>query len=262
MATYNKRGYKNKAKKENEAFDEPEVIHADEHSTTEDVFNTLDEKANKTEEWVEKNQKVILGFIGVLVVAGLAFFGYTKFIQEPNETKASNDMFFAQEYFKEAFNGAEAKDSLLNLSLKGAEGNYGFLQIIDKYSGTKAANIATYSAGMAYLELKNYKKAVEYLDEFKSDDVILSPFAKGNIGDAFSQMEDYKNALDYYEKAINDNTNGFTTPLYLFKAGMLAKEQKEYDKALSYFKRIKEEFPDSEQAKTIDAYVAIVESEK
>lgn len=262
MATYNKRGYKPKAKKEQEMVEEPEVQSEAMDSTTAEVFNTLDEKASQTEEWVEKNQKIILGIIGFIIIAGLGYFGYTKFYLAPRETKASNDMFFAQEYFGDAMNGVEAKDSLLNLSLKGANGNYGFLDIIENYGGTKAANIATYSAGMAYLELDNYEKAIQYLDEFKSDDVILSPLAKGNIGDAFSQLSQFDNAMEYYEKAINDNTNGFTTPLYLFKAGMLAKEQKNFDKAVSYFNRIKDEFPESQQAKNIDAYIALAENAK
>ena len=50
MATYKKRGYKPKTKKEKE-----EIV--EEGSTTAEVFNTLDESASRTEEWVIKNQK-------------------------------------------------------------------------------------------------------------------------------------------------------------------------------------------------------------
>ncbi|SFU55983.1 Tetratricopeptide repeat-containing protein [Pustulibacterium marinum] len=262
MATYNKRGYKSKAKKEKEVIEEPEVQSEEMDSTTAELFNSLDEGASKTEEWVENNKNTVLGVIGVIVVAAIGFFVYTKFIGTPKEEKASNDMFFAQEYFNEAMNGAEAKDSLLDLSLKGGNGTYGFLDIIEEYNGTKAANLATYSAGMAYLELKNYDKAIEYLDNFNADDEMLAPLAKGNIGDAFSQLGQYDDAMSYYDKAIALKDNDFTTPLYLFKAGMLAKEQKDYDKALKYFNRIKEEYPESQQAKTIDAYIALVENIK
>lgn len=262
MATYNKRGYKSKAKKEKEVIEEPEVQAEELDSTTAEVFNTLDETANKTEEWFENNQKPILGVVGAIIVAGLAFFAYTKFVSGPKEENASNDMFFAQEYFNQAMNGAEAKDSLLQLSLKGGGGNYGFLNIIEEYNGTKAANIATYSAGMAYLELKNYEKAIEYLDNFSADDVMLAPLAKGNIGDAFSQLGQFEDAMTYYKKAINESDNAFTTPLYLFKAGLLAKEQEDYATALTYFKRIEDEYPDSQQAKTVGAYIAQVENAK
>ena len=50
---------------ENE-FDE--VLESGE-STTEEVFNTLDQTASRTEEWVAKNQKLILGIVGVIALA-------------------------------------------------------------------------------------------------------------------------------------------------------------------------------------------------
>ena len=83
-------------------------------------------------------------------------------------------MFYPQQYFEQAIASETAKDSLLNLALNGAEGKYGFLDIIDEYSGTKAANLATYSAGMAYLSQQNYQEAISYLENFSSDDAICS----------------------------------------------------------------------------------------
>ena len=62
MATYNKRGYKAPKPKEVEENVENEFEEVVEtgDSTTAEVFNTLDETANKAEDWVAKNQKVIL----------------------------------------------------------------------------------------------------------------------------------------------------------------------------------------------------------
>ena len=61
MATYNKRGYKapkpEEAQVENE-FEEVEAVDVQD-STTAEVFNTLDETASKTEDWVAKNQKLL-----------------------------------------------------------------------------------------------------------------------------------------------------------------------------------------------------------
>ena len=39
----------------------------------------------------------------------------------------------------------ENKDSLFNLSLNGAEGKFGFLDIIDNFSDTDASNLSYYS---------------------------------------------------------------------------------------------------------------------
>ena len=247
MATYKKRGYK--PAKQNE-----ETMVQDEHSATAEVFNTLDEGAGKTEEWVIQNQKYILTGIGVIVVAVLAFLGYQQFIQKPKEVEASNEMFFAQQYFDQAVNSTE-KDSLYNLALNGAAGKYGLLDIIDNYGGTKAANLAHYSAGMAYLNIQQYQEAINYLEGFTSDDPILGALAKGNIGDAFVQLDQPEEAMEYYEKAIAHNNNSFTTPKFLYKAGTLAMQIGENERAVTYFERIKNEFPNSEEARTIDIFI-------
>lgn len=247
MATYNKRGYKPKTKVEKE-------IDIEEGSTTAEVFNTLDETASKTEEFVAQNQKYIFIVIGVVAAIVLGSLGYKEFVSKPKQTNAMNAMFTAQKYFNDAVNGV-AKDSLFNLALNGGEGKYGMLDIIEEYSGTPAANLANYYAGTAYLRLKDYKNAVTYLSAFESEDEILAPLAKGNIGDAFLQLNQPADALEYYEKAIALRNNGYTTPIYLRKAGALALEQGDASKALSYFQRIKDDFSDSSEASSIDVFI-------
>ena len=71
-------------------------------STTAEVFNTLDETASKSEQWIEKNSKPLFyGLVG-LVVIFLVFLGYNKYIVEPNELEASNELAFPRKYFDEA----------------------------------------------------------------------------------------------------------------------------------------------------------------
>ena len=247
MATYNKRGNKPKTKEEIEH-------NIEEGSTTAEVFNTLDQSASRTEAFVEKNQKYIFIIIGVVAAVVLGYLGYKEFIAKPKQLEAMNEMFQAQKYFNEAVNGVE-KDSLFKLALNGGEGKFGFLDIIEEYSGTPAANLANYCAGTSYLRLKNYKKAVEHLGNFKSDDEILAPLAKGNIGDAFVQLNQPEDALDYYEQAANMRTNEYTTPLYLYKSGAIALELGNAEKALTYFEKIKDEYPNSSEAATIDVFI-------
>src|SRR5690606_29597596 len=139
--------------------------------------------------------------------------------------------FFAQQYFDEAVNSTD-KDSLFTLALKGAEGKFGLLDIIENYKGTKAANLANYSAGMAYLNMNNYKEAISYLQNFESEDPILGALAKGGIGDAFSQLNQLDEALTYYENAAQHNENDFTTPKFLFKAGLIALDLQQKEKAV------------------------------
>ncbi len=247
MATYKKRGHKPKTKVERQQ-------NIEEGSTTAEVFNTLDETASKTEAFVAKNQKYIFVIIGVVAAVVLGSLAYKEYVAKPKQLTAMNDMFQAQKFFNDAVNGVE-KDSLFNLALNGGEGKFGMLDIIDEYSGTPAANLANYYAGTAYLRLKDYKNAVAYLSEFDGDDEVLAPLAKGNIGDAFVQLNQPEDALEYYEKAIALRDNGYTTPMYLYKAGALALDLGQADKALAFFKRIKDDYPDSTEASTVDVFI-------
>ena len=253
MATYKKRGFKPKNKVEEQLLNEQE-------STTAEVFNTLDESASKSEEWVSKNQNIILGIIGVIVFCVLAYLAYVQFMLNPKEESAANEMYYPQQYFDQALNNEAAKDSLYTLALNGGEGKYGFLDIINEYSGTKAANLASYSAGMAYLNMNKYEEAIGYLEDFSSDDAMLGALAKGGLGDAFMQLDQPAEALGYYEKALAHNTNDFTTPKFLYKAGITAIELDQNSKALEYFERIKNEFATSDEARSIDAFIGMAKS--
>ncbi len=253
MATYKKRGYKPKNKAEEAQVEEHD-------STTAEVFHTLDESASKTEAWVQKNQNYILGVIGAVAVGVLAYLAYHQFIQKPKEASAANELFYPQQYFDQALASETAKDSLFTLALNGAEGKYGFLDIIEEYSGTKAANLAEYSAGMTYLNLQQYGEAVSHLENFSSDDAIMGAMAKGGIGDAFSQLNQPEDALDYYEKAIAHSDNEFTTPRFLYKAGVVAMEMGQKEKALGYFERIKEEYPKSPEGIGIDGLIGLAQN--
>lgn len=252
MATYKKRGFKPKNKEE-------EQQRLEQESTTAEVFSSLDEGASRTEAWVSKNQNYILGFIGIIAVGVLGYLAYVQFVQNPRETTAANEMYYPQQYFEEALSNTSAQDSLFNLALNGGEGKYGFLDIIDEYGGTPAANLANYTAGMSYLNLQQYQEAISHLEKFSSDDAMLGAMAKGGIGDAFMQLGQPDDALSYYDMAIAHSDNNYTAPKYLYKAGITALELEENSKALDYFRRIKEEYPDSDQARNIDAFIGMAE---
>ncbi|HET8838716.1 MAG TPA: tetratricopeptide repeat protein [Flavobacteriaceae bacterium] len=244
MATYKKKGQK--SKREN----------IEEKSTTAGVFNTLDKSANKTEAWVAKNQRYIFVLIGIVAVVILGYLGYERFIQGPNEAEASNEMAQAQMHFGEALEAPAAeKDSLFQLSLQGSGGAYGFVQIAEEYSGTDAANLAHYYAGMAYLNIGKYQEAIAQLDEFSSDDEILAPLAKGAIGDAFMQLNQTEQALTYYEKAASMRSNSFTTPKFLLKSAITAIELGQGETAKKHLNKLKEEYPDSPQADKVPVYL-------
>ena len=244
MATYKKRG----AKKSITPSQDNEVPI---DSTTAEVFETLDTTANKTEEWVVRYQNLIIGFIGFVAIGVLGYLGYNNFVVEPKAREAISELNQAQFYFELAVNSVNS-DSLYHRALNGGEGKYGFLDIIGKYDGTSAAKLATYSAGMAYLNLKDYKNAIIYLDKFSADDLILNALAKGAIGDAYAQLGQSEDAFAYYLEATKVSKNSYSTPKFLYKAAMLGAKNGKIKQALSFLEQIEKEYPKAEEAKWVD----------
>lgn len=257
MATYNKRGYKPAKEKEGkEVTEDIKVI--EKNSATAGVFSTLDATASKTEDFVARNQKIIIGVVGAIALLTVGYLAYQKFVAAPKEDDAATQMFVAQQNFQKATDGV-ASDSLYKLSLNGSEGKWGFVKIADEYSGTDAGNLANYYAGIAYLNIGKYTEAIDYLGKFKSEDIVLSAMAKGAIGDAYSQNNQPKEALENYVKAAESNKNDFTTPRFLLKAGKTALALGNKTDALKYFTDIKDNFDASPEAATIDVLIGLAQ---
>ncbi len=222
-------------------------------------FSSLDNNASKIEMLLLKYQNYIFGTFIVIIVGVLGYLGYENFVVKKKNNEAINELNQAQYYFDIAVNSQES-DSLFTLALNGGEGRYGFLDVIDNYSGTPAANLAKYAAGMSYLNLGNYESAIEYLTSFNSDDVLLSTLALGAIGDAYLELEEPETAVSFYKKSIAKNENSYTTPKYLYKAAIIDIDLGNKKEALSFMKRIKKEFPESDQAKDIDIQIGFLEN--
>ena len=217
-----------------------------------DNLQELESALTKTERFIEDNQKVITYAVGAIILVVVAYLGFSKFYLQPKEAEAQSQMFMAESYFQ--------KDSF-NLAING-DGNYlGFLDIMDEYGITESANLAKYYAGISYLPLGQYEDALDYLDEFKTDDLLLDPIVAGAKGDAYLELGEMEKALKQYEKAYSTNDNELTTPVYMMKAANLLEMMDEPEEALAIYKKIKEEYPNSAEGRTVDRYIARVETQ-
>ncbi len=260
MATYKKRGYKQKAVKE--AVDQEIEVAAEEmESTTAEVFNTLDETANKTEEWVAANQKYIFMAVGALALVALLYVGYQRFVVDPKNSEAANESFQAHKYFADAQEASlTQQDSIYGLALNGDGVQPGLLQIIEDYGSTPIGKNAKYMAGFAYLKTGKYKEAIDNLDAFKTKDPVLQALAYGGLGDAFSQLKKFDEALGYYDKAAKEEANSFTTPKFLLKAAKIAVTLGKSGDALKYLEQLKDEYPSSKQNTEAESLLAMAKA--
>jgi tetratricopeptide (TPR) repeat protein len=218
---------------------------------TDDQFAQIEETLSKTEQYIESNQENLVRIVGAIVVVIALFIGYQKLYIAPMEQEAQVDMFMAELYFQ--------KDSF-NLALNG-DGQYlGFIDIADEYSSTKPGKLANYYAGLSYLNTGDFENAIEYLDDFSSDDIILSSLALGCIGDAYMELEDADNALSYYEDAASYTDNEFTTPRYMLKQAMIHESNGDYADALALYKGIEADYKSSREGNGIEKYIARAEN--
>lgn len=215
----------------------------------EDNLQELESALTKTEKFIEDNQKMIGFVVGGIVLVVVAYLGFSKFYVQPRENEALSQMFMAENYFE--------KDSF-NLAVNG-DGNYlGFLDIIEDYGMTKSANRAKYYTGISYLNLGQYDEAIDYLKDFKTDDLLLLPVKEGAIGDAYMEKGDAATALKQYEKAYSAKANKLTTPVYKMKAAAVLESQSKWNDALKLYEEIKKDYPESAEGTTVDKYIARV----
>ena len=218
---------------------------------TEDQFAQVEEALTKTEQFVEDNQKNLMKGVGVIIGFIAVVIGYQNLYLAPMEKEAQADMYMAELYFQ--------KDSF-NLALNG-DGQYlGFVDISDEYSSTKAGKLANYYAGLSYLNSGDFESAIEYLEDFSSDDIILSSLALGCIGDAYMELSDTDNALSYYEDASSYSDNEFTTPRYMIKQAMIHESNGDIDYALDLYKEIEKNYKTSREGNGIEKYISRAEN--
>jgi tetratricopeptide (TPR) repeat protein len=216
-----------------------------------ETIETVESTLSKAESFIHKNQKMISYVVGGIVLVVLLILGYNKFILQPREKAAHEQMFMAEYYF--------SVDSL-DLALNG-DGNFpGFYEITDDYKWTSAARLANYYIGVILMAQNQYEEAIPYLKKFKSKDEILSGMANGAIGDAYVELGDLTKALDYYLKAANKRKNDFVTPIFLGKAAWIYEEQGKFEDAIKLYQRIKTEHFRSAEGRDADKNIAYLEA--
>ena len=156
-------------------------------------------------------------------------------------------MYVAEKYF--------ANDSS-ELVLNGDGTSKGVLYIIKEFSGTKAANLAKYYAGISYFRTGDFNKSIEFLKDFSTDAKQVQAIAYGTTGDAYAELKKNDEAVESYKKAGTyfPEDEGISSE-YLFRAAALLETTGKTEDALAIYKDIKAKYPKSEKGFTADKYI-------
>ena len=210
------------------------------------------EIVSNSEKFIEKNKKIIIAIISVVVLGIAAYFLYQNFVVAPRENNVQEELFAAQKYF-------EQED--FKKALEGDGKNAGLISIIEEYGSTKGGSLANYYAGNIYLRQGEFQKAIDYLSAYKGEDKIIALQTKALIGDAYVELGQLDKAISKYKEAAKSE-NVMTTPFVLLKLGQVYDMQKHYNEALNCYKRIKTEFPASQEYRDIEKYISRLENLK
>ena len=207
------------------------------------------EAVSKSELFFQKYGKIVYGCVAAVLLIALAILAYNRFVLQPKKEKAQADMFKAEQKFSQGN---------YELALNGDDNTMGFEEIIATY-GSKAGEAVYLYAGASALQIGEFDKAISYFKKYDGEDKILLSRAQAGIGDAYVGLEDYKNALAAYEKAAATVNSNMYAAGYLLKAGQVAEEMGNKDKALDFYKKIKDQYPESAEASDIDKYITRIE---
>ncbi|MFC5270917.1 tetratricopeptide repeat protein [Adhaeribacter terreus] len=187
-----------------------------------------DRLTSGSEDFVKKHKNTLIGAfvaIALVIAGGFAYYGFKKSQEEE-----------AQIALYPAVYDFEA-DSL-NKALNGDARYKGLNYIAEEYSSTKAGNLAKFYAGVAFLKQGKFQEAIDKLEDFSSDDLILQGRAYCLIGDANMELNKPAEAADMYMKAANYKANEFFAPQYLMKAGVAYEAAKNYKEAADAYNKI------------------------
>lgn len=213
---------------------------AKEHKKTEEADlltspEALAEQISRSEEFVKSNKNILIGvLVGIVAVIGGVLF------YQNNQTSKNAEALKAL-YPSEFYFNLDSTDLVLN----GNDEFMGVLEVASAYSGTQAASLANYYAGVIYLKKGEYDKSVTYLKEFSADDLLVQARAYSLIGDAYSQLGKYAEAKAYYQKAVNHNPNTQFTPKYLLKSAINHEKLNDYKSAITEYEKLIKDYPKS-----------------
>jgi tetratricopeptide (TPR) repeat protein len=222
----------------------------------ENVTDSIEGGLGKLQQFVDDNQqKVMIGGGVAVVLIGALVYAFAVYFPGQN-LKAQKAIYMADFAF-----GKDSFALALNGNPTGATPYKGYAQIANDYGMTRTGKLASYCAGVCCLHLKKFDEAKKYLDKCSPNDPIVGAIHLSDLGDAYAELGNFGDALKYYEKAANYSDNQAYTPYLLFKAGLANEHEKKNDDAKKFYEKVRDQYPNSDEARDIEKYIARVSAQ-
>ena len=187
---------------------------------------------NKISDTLANNWKAVLGFIvAVLVVVAAA--GALRERKHAREQAGANALYDAQ---------TAARDFAAKKQYGEAEKVFG--QVLDKFSGTRAAYEAELQIGDFWMEGKSFEQAAAHYE--KAGSMAPDPFSRllalYNLGIAQESGGKFKEAVATYENTLKVENADFLRPEVLMAQARCYEALNEKQKAIDLYKTVQEKF--------------------
>ena len=193
--------------------------------------------------------------IGILAVLVLGFLSYRQWIWKPDNEKSKETYFVSLNAIAN-----EGNNTVMDTSKSGAKTDpiKKLQKSVKKYDGKIGGEVSKYLLATQYMRKGKYAEALVLLENVRVEDTYVSVEVIGLQGDCQSELKNYEKAYLLYQEAAATNENDFTSPMYLFKAGLIAEKLKKYEEAKSHYEKIATIYPKSFYAKekNLEAYIA------
>lgn len=201
----------------------------------------------------KKNINIALGAVGAVVVGYVA---YTFLYSKPRQASAEQALWRVEQW---------AEMDSMKWVLDGDGQNEGALSIMESYSGTPAAEKATYYAACAKRNAGDFQGALDLFKEVDFSDNTVGIQAIGNVGDMYVELGQLDEAANWLEKAAKkamaSDSKEALAPVYLMKAARVHLERKDNEKAVAMLQDVVDNFKRTQEYSEAAKMLAFVQAQ-
>lgn len=189
------------------------------------------------------NNKKNIQIAGVAVAVAIGGLLAYQFLYQGPRNKEANEALWRIEQWAEI-------DSM-NWVLQGNGEFIGAEELMNKYSGTVAAEKATFYTACAKRNNGDFQGALDLFKEVDFNDNTVGIQAIGNAGDMYVELGQLDEAADWLEKAakkaMSSDSKDALAPVYLMKAARVQAERQDFAAAKSLLQDVVDNFKRSQE---------------
>ncbi len=194
---------------------------------------------SKAQSFYDQNKSTVIGAAIALILIIGGSVGYY-YYADAQETEAQELMGYAtQAYLQGDYEQA----------LYGSDEDFtaGFEQIINNYSITDAADLATYYAAVSAFKIGNPEEALQYIEEYDIPEGIMGVGPLSFQAMIHSELGNHAQAAELYVKAAEWDVNDSTTPYNYLEAANAYHDANDAENAQQYAQKIIDDYDESDQ---------------